>query len=841
MVFGGITFRWTRFKSRGERAWEGNDGIGGVKGAMVASEPGECNNNTTSSGEQQQPPPAAVTGSSDRPQPPPLAAAVSGVPASASEGPSEGQTPTPSPASAEELALLAKLEEANRLIETDVKSLNSISNNSGHSRKSSDTSQISLTSGTSSLQERERNEDGEEDNWTVWGRIANDWDSYKKKSSYIKEMVRKGIPHHFRGIVWQLLCDAHNSPEKDQFAEYIKATSACEKVIRRDIARTYPEHELFKEKDGVGQESLFNVMKAYSLHDREVGYCQGSGFIVGLLLMLMPEEEAFAVFVKLMKDYRMRDMFKPSMAELGLCMYQLENLVQELMPDLHNHFNSQSFHTSMYASSWFLTLFTTALALPTACRIIDVFLSEGMEIIFKVALALLQMGKEDLLCLDMEGMLKFFQKELPQRADSDPEAVMNLAYNVKFSTKRMQKLKKEYTVMKTKEQEDMVELRRLRQENRLLKQRVELLEAESSELAQRLVRGQVSRAEEEETTFVVQRELQALRMVHLQTSHQLEVAQEEIRNLSLVIEENQNSSQNSLEEIVAKKEQLCQKEEMVRCLQEELFKVRLREAENDATIRDLKSKMQDLEQDKKTLRESTVDDSVAHLQEELAAVKMREVEANTSLKDLRQRVVDISVQWQRHLQDHKPDPPPGPESTPKKIVGMFRGTGEIQRLEEELMASRLKEMEAVMELKEAKLKVMELETQNQVSGNQLKRQTEEIKRLCSKVEDAEMKIKEMAAKCRDHLNKYSDLESKMKDELMMARIRDAESSQLVAELTQKISRLETKNSEMAAEGELRSHIDDSEKVRELQERLGDMKAELMTPSTPDIEAWKLIV
>ena len=35
----------------------------------------------------------------------------------------------------------------------------------------------------------------------------------------------------------------------------------------------------------MGQESLFNVMKAYSIHDREVGYCQGSAFIVGLLLM----------------------------------------------------------------------------------------------------------------------------------------------------------------------------------------------------------------------------------------------------------------------------------------------------------------------------------------------------------------------------------------------------------------------------------------------------------------------------------------------------------------------------------------------------------------------------
>ena len=41
-------------------------------------------------------------------------------------------------------------------------------------------------------------------------------------------------------------------------------------ICRRDIARTYPEHDFFKKKGGVGQESLFNVMKAYSIHDREV-------------------------------------------------------------------------------------------------------------------------------------------------------------------------------------------------------------------------------------------------------------------------------------------------------------------------------------------------------------------------------------------------------------------------------------------------------------------------------------------------------------------------------------------------------------------------------------------
>ncbi|EDW51386.1 GM13070 [Drosophila sechellia] len=63
----------------------------------------------------------------------------------------------------------------------------------------------------------------------------------------------------------------------------------------------------------------------------------------------------------------------------------------------------------------------------------------------------------------------------------------------------MKKMEKEYQDLKKKEQEEMAELRRLRRENCLLKQRNELLEAESAELADRLVRGQVSRAEEEET------------------------------------------------------------------------------------------------------------------------------------------------------------------------------------------------------------------------------------------------------------------------------------------------------------------------------------------------------
>ncbi|KAH8409001.1 hypothetical protein KR009_004989 [Drosophila setifemur] len=730
-----------------------------------------------------------------------------------------------------EMDLLAKLEAANKLIESDAKSLNSL--HSTHSRKNSDTSQISLTSSGNSV--------AEEDVWTTWATILNDWDgALKRKNPCVRELVRRGIPHHFRAIVWQQLSGAAEA-DKKQYAEYIKATSACEKVIRRDIARTYPEVDFFKEKDGPGQEALFNVIKAYSLHDREVGYCQGSGFIVGLLLMQMPEEEAFAVLVQIMQQHRMRHMFKPSMSELGLCMYQLENLVQEQIPDMHIHFQQQGFQTTMYASSWFLTLYTTTLNVNLSCRIMDVFLSEGMEFIFKVALALLLTGKETLLCLDMEAMLKFFQKELPGRVEADVEGFFNLAYSLKLNTKRMKKMEKEYQDLKKKEQEEMVELRRLRRENCLLKQRNELLEAESAELADRLVRGQVSRAEEEETSYAIQTELMSLRRSYLEVSHQLENANEEVRGLSLRLQENvsiicpdNNSRQSSIDELCMKEEALKQRDEMVSCLLEELVKVRQGLAESEDQIRNLKAKVEELEEDKKTLRETTPDNSVAHLQDELIASKLREAEASLSLKDLKQRVQELSCQWQRQLAENQRSESErttnAVDSTPKKLLTNFfdssKSSEHTQKLEEELMTTRIREMETLTELKELRLKVMELETQVQVSTNQLRRQDEEHKKLKEELEMAVTREKDMSNKAREQQHRYSDLESRMKDELMNVKIKFTEQSQTVAELKQEISRLETKNSEMLAEGELRANLDESDKVRDLQDRLADMKAEL---------------
>lgn len=641
----------------------------------------------------------------------------------------------------EDLQLLAKLEELNRQLESDSKSLNSLGT-SGHSRKSSDTSQISIASATS--QHSNTIEEDPEDTWQTWGKIVSEWEHYsKKKTQYVKELVRQGIPHHFRGLVWQLLCNAHDSSEKEKYAEYMKSSSPCEKVIRRDIARTYPEHDFFKEKDGPGQESLFNVMKAYSLHDREVGYCQGSAFIVGLLLMQMPEEEAFAVLVRIMQDYKMREMFKPSMAELGLCMYQLECLVQELLPELHVHFQSQSLHTSMYASSWFLTLFSTTLPLALAFRIMDVFISEGMEMIFRISISILQTSKDELLAQDMEGMIKFLQKDMPLLFESELEMLMNTAYLVKYNVKKMRKLEKEYTAKRTKEQEEMVEIRRLRTENRLLRQRIDNLEQESSSLADRLIQGQVTLAQEAEETFALKRELSALKQQHFEFQEVLKDANEQIRRL----QEN-NHIQSELDNRDAS--------ELIQVLQEELVNVRLKEAETQVVVKDLRSKFMELEEANKKLRETPPDNNVAHLQEELSALKLREAETTLSMRELSQKIAEMNCLWEKHLKESHSG-----ENGKKRDYSK----NALLQLQEDLLTTRLKEASSTASLKEFNHRVMELECQNQVYLNQIRRQEEELHSLQEKLEDAAIRERDFHHNLKDERHKLTDLESKVSSEM----------------------------------------------------------------------------
>uniref|UniRef100_A0A7N4NHU4 Ecotropic viral integration site 5 like n=1 Tax=Sarcophilus harrisii TaxID=9305 RepID=A0A7N4NHU4_SARHA len=625
--------------------------------------------------------------------------------------------------SPDELELLAKLEEQNRLLEADSKSMRSMNG----SRRNSGSSLVSSSSASSNLSHLE------EDTWILWGRIVNEWEEWRrKKEKLLKELIRKGIPHHFRAIVWQLLCSATDMPVKNQYSELLKMSSPCEKLIRRDIARTYPEHEFFKGQDSLGQEVLFNVMKAYSLVDREVGYCQGSAFIVGLLLMQMPEEEAFCVFVRLMQEYRLRELFKPSMAELGLCIYQFEYMLQ------------------------------------------------GLEIVFRVGLALLQVNQMELMQLDMEGMSQYFQKVIPHQFDSCPDKLILKAYQVKYNPKKMKRLEKEYAAIKNKEMEEQIEIKRLRTENRLLKQRIETLE-----------KGQVTRAQEAEENYVIKRELAVVKQQCSSATENLQKAQSTIRQL-----QEQQDNPRLTEEFVAH-------------LETELEQSRMRETETLSALREMQDKVLDMEKRNNSLPD---ENNVARLQEELKGLKLRESEAVASLRELKLQVQELTDSWQAHLSRGGRW-----KESPRKLA--------LSDLQDELMTVRLREAHALAEGRELRQRVVELETQDQIHRNLLNRVEAESAGLQEKLHYLVAQNKGLQTQLSESKRKHAEAECKSKEEVMAVRLREADSMAAVAEMRQRIAELEIQREEGMIQGQL-NHSDSSQYIRELKDQIDELKAEV---------------
>uniref|UniRef100_A0A182IM58 Rab-GAP TBC domain-containing protein n=1 Tax=Anopheles atroparvus TaxID=41427 RepID=A0A182IM58_ANOAO len=297
---------------------------------------------------------------------------------------------------------------------------------------------------------------------TEWTGIIQEWDQDgpEKRPKAIANLVRMGIPEPMRGPVWQrLACVGNRSEMFDSYRVLITKETSCETVIQRDINRTFPAHKFFKENGGIGQENLYKVSKAYAVYDTEVGYCQGLSFIAASLLLHMPEEEAFCVLVALMYNYGLRDMYKMGFESLYLRLYQLNRLMKDQLPDLYDHFVAMGVESHMFASQWFLTLFTARFPLYFVFYILDVFLLDGIPVLFQVALTLLSVCRKELLELDFEGILKYFRVTLPKKCRSEPQANRLMRMAFEFKVKKLRKYELEYLAKKEETERKEQELK----------------------------------------------------------------------------------------------------------------------------------------------------------------------------------------------------------------------------------------------------------------------------------------------------------------------------------------------------------------------------------------------
>ncbi|XP_028169367.1 rab GTPase-activating protein 1 isoform X12 [Ostrinia furnacalis] len=328
-----------------------------------------------------------------------------------------------------------------------------------------------------------------EDVLVNWAQVLRSWTGPRPRA--LNHLVRVGVPEALRGEVWLRLAGVdQNDKLMETYRTLISKDCPFEAVIQRDIARTFPAHDFFREAGGLGQDSLLRMARAYAVHDHEVGYCQGLSFLAATLLLHMPEEQAFCLLVRLMYGYGLRELYKDGFEALYMRLHQLDRLMEEQLPDLRAHFQELGVEPHMFASQWFLTVFTARFPLPLVYHILDVFLLQGIDTLFQVALALLSRSRKDLLTHDFEGVLKYFRVTLPKkcRAEESSRQIIKLACSIKV--KRLAKYQQEYEkfVKETTEKEKInVELERLKMINTQLQQDKEGLETQLNEARGSLV------------------------------------------------------------------------------------------------------------------------------------------------------------------------------------------------------------------------------------------------------------------------------------------------------------------------------------------------------------------
>ncbi|XP_068134543.1 TBC1 domain family member 1 isoform X3 [Hyperolius riggenbachi] len=292
----------------------------------------------------------------------------------------------------------------------------------------------------------------------VWEKMLSNPGRSKIKADMekIHAAVGQGVPRPHRGEIWKFLAEQHQLrqqvPNKSHlkdipYKELLKQLTTQQHAILIDLGRTFPTHPYFSAQLGAGQLSLYNILKAYSLLDPEVGYCQGLSFVAGVLLLHMSEEDAFKLLKFLMCDTGLRKQYRPDMVTLQIQMYQLSRLLHDYHRDLYNHLEEYEIGPSLYAAPWFLTMFASQFPLGFVARVFDLLFLQGSEVIFKVALSLLGSHKPLILQQEtLESIVEFIKNTLPNLGLVQMEKTINQVFEMDIS-KQLQDYEVEYHVL----------------------------------------------------------------------------------------------------------------------------------------------------------------------------------------------------------------------------------------------------------------------------------------------------------------------------------------------------------------------------------------------------------
>jgi TBC1 domain family member 4 len=150
----------------------------------------------------------------------------------------------------------------------------------------------------------------------------------------------------------------------------------------------------------------------------------------------------------MMFQRQMRTNYLPDMKQFQMQLYQLSRLIKDNLPDIYELFDKNDVATTLYASSWMLTVFSSSFELGFVTKVYDLLLFASNEVIFRVVLSLLQVHRDELLKLDcFEDIMEYLKNVIPKIDEPTMTKVFKNVYTLNIARQLMD-YKIEYSVLK---------------------------------------------------------------------------------------------------------------------------------------------------------------------------------------------------------------------------------------------------------------------------------------------------------------------------------------------------------------------------------------------------------
>lgn len=278
--------------------------------------------------------------------------------------------------------------------------------------------------------EYELPECAEHKQWDLFESSRETWDLWLQyHGAKLRDLIMCGIPDRHRVWAWKRLMHATSSLSVAYGADYDSLAMQeghpdATRQIKLDLDRTFSTHKMFLEDNK--QVEMFQILKAYSVHNPAVGYCQGMSYVVAVLMMYMNNADAFASFRYIVDEQGFNMYYSQTMSGLLTDCDLFQKVMDYRMPMLAAHLRRHHVDTVIFITSWFLTFFTGLPRWSAVLLFFDMFFAEGKKSLFRFALALLIKMEPHLLHFDgIHTILPFIQR--PPAWILDPVSLSDIA------------------------------------------------------------------------------------------------------------------------------------------------------------------------------------------------------------------------------------------------------------------------------------------------------------------------------------------------------------------------------------------------------------------------------